>query len=122
MVDEEFVNWLVHGIEESYSYDMKKRSLEADTRINKTKFSDVNAAYKEFLQYRQSDTYRNIERAKNLLSKQYEITEDNLRSAMQQNYDLNDAEYSECLGELANSKDVDVRVSLFDHKIKIKRK
>jgi hypothetical protein len=45
---------LLHGTEDNYDYDMKKRALEKDTRINKTRFSNIDAAHKELENYEES--------------------------------------------------------------------
>src|SRR5689334_21758801 len=95
---EEFCDWASGGnFSEDYFYRSKKRELDKDNRINKQKNLDVNSQYAELQHYQTSDTYRNVIRAKNLLSKDFDISEDNLRAAMQRNYNLNDLEYSECL-------------------------
>jgi Tfp pilus assembly PilM family ATPase len=109
---EEFCGWASGGnMAEDFSYRSKQRALDKDERINKQKKLDVNSQYAELQHYQTSDTYRNVIRAKNLLSKDFDISEDNLRATMQRNYNLNPVEYQECLEQLANSKDVDVRVS-----------
>ncbi|MGG6460786.1 MAG: hypothetical protein ACM3JQ_05095 [Candidatus Eiseniibacteriota bacterium] len=121
--DDDLIDWIAGGQFNSpeHFYNMKKKALEADTRVNKPKTDSVNSAYREYLNYKNSDTYRNTERAKHLLSSEYETTNEALQDAMQRSYGLDNFQYTEVLNELANSNDVNVRMSLFDHKIKIKK-
>lgn len=105
-----------------FDYKRKKKELSKDTRINKTKMMDVNSAYREYQEYANSDVYRNVERAKSLLSRDFPVTSKSLKDAMKRSYDLNELECETVLEMLANSKDVDVRMSLFDKVIKIRKK
>lgn len=93
-----------------------------DTRLNKTKFLNTDLAYKELKNYERTDLFRNIERAKALLSKDFPVTSESLKDAMKRCYDLSEMEYDVTLQRLANEKDVDVEVSLFDRVVKVKRK
>ena len=83
---------------------------------------DVNAEYKEFKQYEKSDVYRNVQRATQLLSKDFDITSSHLKSTLQRNYGLSDSEYNNMLEHLANSKDVDVRIGTLDKVPKLRRR
>lgn len=120
---EDFCDWLSGGnLDPNYEYNMKKKALDKDERLVKPRHLDVPSQYSEMQEYQLSDTYRNVTRAKQLLSKEYEIDNESLKNEMQRNYNINDFEYSEMLEQLANSKDVSVRQTMFDHSIKIKKK
>ncbi len=120
----DFVDWLVDGqFDPEYEYKSKRRELDKlDHRVNKVKSVDVNAEYKEFKQYEKSDVYRNVQRATQLLSKDFDITSSHLKSTLQRNYGLSDSEYNNMLEHLANSKDVDVRIGTFDRVLKLRRR
>jgi hypothetical protein len=105
-----------------FEFNMKKNELSKDTRINKERYSNIDAAYKEWTEFKSSEIYRNIERSKNLLSKDFSIDNDALQDAMKTNYSISDMEYNRVLEQLANSSDIEVRRSLFDNKIKLRKK
>lgn len=121
--DDDLIDWISGGQFNSpeHFYNMKKKALEADSRIKKPRMDSVDSAYREYLQYKESDIYKNTERAKHLLSSEYETTNEALQDAMQRSYGLDNRQYTNVLNELANSHDVNVRMSLFDHKIKLKK-
>lgn len=120
----DFADWLAGGqFDPEYEYNSKCRELDKlDYRVNKVKTVDVNAEYKEFKEYEKSDVYRNVQRATQLLSKDFDITSDHLKSTMRRNFGLSDSEYNNTLEHLANSKDVDVRAGTFDRVVRLRRR
>jgi hypothetical protein len=62
-MSEDFADWLCNRTNEDYDYNMKKKALEKDTRINKQRFSSIDTAYKDWSDYKDSSTYMNTERA-----------------------------------------------------------
>jgi hypothetical protein len=121
MVDEGFVDWICNRNEEDYEYNMKRKEIDnKDFRIDKVKTLDINSEYDEFKKFEKSDSYKNVIRATNLLSDKGSVTNEQLKSAMQRNYDLSALEYGKVLEQLANSKNVGVRMGTFDKKIKLR--
>lgn len=120
---DDFCDWISGGnLDPNYEYRSKSKSLDTDTRINKPKTLDINDRYKELQEYTNSDMYRNTIRAKQLLSRDYEIDNENLKHEMQRNYSLTNLEYNQVLENLANDRETSVRMSLFDHRIKLKKR
>lgn len=120
----EFADWIAGGqFDPEYEYNSKRRELDKlGHRVNKVKTVDVNAEYKVFKEYEKSDVYRNVQRATQLLSREFDITNDQLKSVMKRNYSLRDGEYHSLLEHLSNSKDVNVRIGTFDRVVKLRRR
>jgi hypothetical protein len=96
---------------------MKRRELDnKDHRISRRYRSE----YKEFKEYEKSDTYKNVLKATNPLSDKLSVSNEDLKSTMQRNYNLSDIEYNKVLESLAINKNVDVHVNLFDKKVNLR--
>ena len=79
------VEWLAGGqFDPEHEFNSKRRELDKlGHRVNKIKTVDVNAEYRQFKQYEKSNVYRNVQGATHLLSKGFEITNDDLRSTQE---------------------------------------
>lgn len=124
MVDDrkEFVEWITNRNDPDYEYNRLKRIVDSDTRVNKTIYSDIKASAKDVIKFQKSETYRNVGLAKELIPN-FEIEESALRSAMTSTYKLSNSEYQECLRQLANDKEINIRRSTFQpNNIKISKR
>src|SRR6266545_2974691 len=125
MVDEteEFVEWLTDRTNPEYEYNRNKRIVESDLRLNRTRYSDIEAEAKDVLAYQQSDLYKNTERARYLINDlPGEINSEDLKNTMKHYYNISDKEYDGVLHELSNRSDTEVRRGVFDRKVKISSK
>jgi len=121
--NDELAEYLAGGsLDEGFEYRMKKRELGRDTRINKDSFIDVNAAYKDLKSWQNTENYHITNIAKNLLSSDFEISENQLTTALKNNHNLNDSECRNVLRNLANESDVEVRRGTFDKVVKLRRR
>jgi hypothetical protein len=118
----DLADYLTGGqFDEDYYYNSKKKELSRDTRINKDKFIDVDAAYKDLKRWEGSREYHDTEIAKDLLSS-FEVNASDLTKTLKQKYHMNEGRCSNILNNLANQKDVSVRLGTFDKMVKLKRK
>lgn len=115
MIDErkEIIEWIVNRNDPDYEYNRLKRIVDSDTRVNKTKYSDIKAEAKDVIQFQKSETYKNVGLAKDLIPN-FEIEESALKSAMTKQYQLSNLEYQECLRQLANDREINMRRSTFE--------
>ena len=57
-IDDSLVEYLAgEGFNEDFQYQMKERELKKDFRLNKYKYTDINAEYKDFATFQQTDEY-----------------------------------------------------------------
>jgi hypothetical protein len=61
----EFAEFMCNQFSDSYQYDMEKRALAKDTRLNKTRFSSVDDQYRELNSWENSGDYVMMNVAKN---------------------------------------------------------
>lgn len=109
-----FASFICNRFDPEYEYKSKTKALSRDTRINPSvRFNNYQKQYKELQEYEHSSTYRNVVRAKALIP-DFEIEESALRSAMTKQYQLSNNEYLECLRQLANDREINVRRSTFE--------
>lgn len=120
-IDDSFASFICNQFDPEYDYRSKTKVLSRDTRINKVRYNEYNKEYDDYQTYLKSDTYRDVLRSKNLLSS-FEIDETDLRSCMQKNYSLSNQEYDRMIQALANDREVSIRKSPFDQKIKISKR
>lgn len=117
--NDEFAEYMCNQFSDSYHYEMEKRALARDTRLNKTRFSSVDDQYKDLKSWENSADYAMTNVAKKLLST-FPIDNDHLKMTMMKNYGVSNQDYDTILGHLANSKDVSVEKG-FDGSIKLRR-
>lgn len=122
-MDEEFAEWLVHGLEEDYDYNRKARALARDTRYNKPKMSDVNNSYKEYPDYSNSTLYNYVKKVEDLLPETFDISPQELHKALTNSYHLDGKIADEVVHEImSNDKNVEVSQNSYTKDIRIRRK
>ena len=123
-VDDSLVSWLAgDGFNEDFEYNMKVRELkENDWRKNKARTIDINAQYSEFRAFAATPEFKHTQIATELLSRDFDVTDTQLRSALQSNYGLSDGEYQNVLNNLFNSKNVEFNVNAYNKEVKLRRK
>lgn len=100
-------------MEPEYEYNMKTRSLAKDTRYYKPHMLDVDSSYKEFQEYSKSELHRYVKKAENLLSNSIDISPEQLKSALSNNYGIEGQMVDEVLHQIiSNDKNVDVSKQL----------
>ena len=117
-------DWLAgDGFNEDFEYNMKVRELkENDWRKNKARTIDINAQYSEFRAFAATPEFKHTQIATELLSRDFDVTDTQLRSALQSNYGLSDGEYQNVLNNLFNSKNVEFNVNAYNKEVKLRRK
>lgn len=118
---QEFVEWITGRNDPDYEYHRLKRIVDSDTRLNKTKYSDIKAEAEDVIKFQKSQVFKQTEKAKNLLPSNTEVNSEDLKQSMQQYYAVSDQDYDNILSNLANSKDINVHVGPFDRKVKISK-
>ncbi len=122
-IDDSLIEWLTGGsVSEDFEYNMKRRELAKDPRINKDRFTDINSQYKDFAVYQQTDEYVNTMKAHALLSDQCDTNSESLRETLMSTYKMSIEDVNQCFRNLANSKDVDVHENTFNHTIKFRKR
>ena len=82
-IDDSLVEYLAgEGFNEDFQYQMKEQELKKDFRLNKDRYTDINADYKDFATFQQTDEYSNTLKAKALLSEQWDTNSDSLRETL----------------------------------------
>lgn len=120
---EQFADFLVNRFNPDYEYTAKEKEIDSrDFRIDKPRTIDINARFKEFKSFEKSDSYRNTQIATNLLSTKFDVTQSQLTDTLKSKHGMSDNECNEVLRNMANSRDVDVRVGTFDRVVKLRRK
>ncbi len=122
-MDEEFAEWLVHGLEEDYDYNRKARELARDSRYTKPKMVDVNNSFREFQDYSNSTLYNYVKKAEDLLPDTFDISPEQLRKAMTTSYNLDNKMANDVVHEImSNDKNVEVSQNSYTKDIRIRRK
>ncbi len=117
---ESFADFLVNRFDPEYEYTSKQKEMDTrDFRVEKPKRVDIISRYDEFKNFEQSDSYRHTQIATDLLSQNFDVTEDQLCNTLQTQYHLSKNESNEVLRNLANSRDVEVRRGTFDKVVKL---
>ncbi len=122
-MDEEFAEWLTHGLEEDYDYHRKTRELAKDSRYTKPQMVDVNNSYREFQDYTNSTLYNYVKKAEDLLPETFDISPEQLRKAMTTSYNLDNKTANDVVHEImSNDKNVEVSQNSYTKDIRIRRK
>src|SRR5574341_859476 len=116
-ITDSFADWLAYSTDDDYTERKISSTLQRDTRINKIRFSEPDKQFQEYIDWTKSDTYKNVNRAKYLLSDKWETNNEDLKSAMQKHYSLSNQEYDQVLQSLANDRSVNVRRNNYNKKI-----
>ena len=109
--DEARLNFLCGGqFDPDFEYDMKRKELQQkDFRKNKNTYVDTNAEYRDFLNFSSTDEFKNTQKAKALLSTDWDTNTNDLRNTLQGTYRLSTEEVNNVFKNLSNSKDVETR-------------
>ncbi len=122
MTDDDLAEYLAGGsFDPEFYYDVKKRALDKDSRMNKDSFSNIDAAYRDLVQYEQSNIGRNTARAKALLT-DVEVSASDLRNTLQSVYGYSNDDVSAVLKNLSLSKDIDTHQNIFSRNVTFKKR
>ena len=110
------------GFNEDFQYQMKERELKKDFRLNKHKYTDINAEYKDFATFQQTDQYSNTLKAKALLSEQWDTNSDSLRETLMTIYKMSNQDCDQVMRNLGNSKDILCHKNNFNGTVTLRKK
>ena len=120
---DDLLDFLCGGeLDEDYPIRQKQRELENDFRKNKVRTLDINAQYSEFRAFAATPEYKHTQIATELLSRDFDVTDTQLKSTLQSNYGLSNGECNQVLKNLANSKMVNCDINSYTKAARFRRK
>ncbi len=120
---DDLIDFLCGGeLDPQYPFRQKQRELENDFRKSKARTIDINAQYSEFKAFASTPEFKHTQIATELLSRDFDVTDTQLKSTLQSNYGLSDGECNQVLKNLANSRNVEFNVNSYTKAVKLRRK
>ncbi len=122
-IPDDLLDFLCGGeLDPEYPIRQKQRELANDFRKNKVRTLDINSEYNEFRAFASSPEFKHTQIATELLSRDFDVTDTQLKSTLQSNHGLSDGECNQVFKNLANSKMVNCDINSYTKEVRLRRK